>query len=341
MILLSLLPLAGMSAFSYVIGSRQVVERIRLSLEKMAQDAADKIDLVLREKKEDVQSMAATLPLIYPSIPHLNEGQRNALTLLLNSYCFDHEVYDLLLILDNAGNIVGMNTTDRNGAPLPYQKLNRIRRANISEFPEEHKMFLDSRRKISSHSGWYSSKLVQDLYDYQRDDISHQYNIALSEPVLDPTTHEAIGVWINIINWAYFQNILDNVELDLANIHLKTGYAFMFAKDANLVIAHKYRLNRKIEGVARPVPAELQNMYNTRLIENHGLRNLHDAIVRKESSFAYQFPAGNKKISGLAPIENMGFGWIVGIGIDNADISRPIKAMAWWLFGVTALLQKE
>jgi len=338
MILLSLLPLAGMSVFSYFIGSRQVIESIQLSLEKMAQDTADKIDLMLRQKKEDVQSMAATLPLIYPRIAALTNEQRDGLTRLLNRYCFDHEVYDLLLVLDNNGRIVGINTSDRNGTLLPPQRLTRIREADIAEFPEEQKIFLDSKRKISSQTGWYQSKLVQDLYDYQREDICNQYNIALSEPVVDAETREVVGVWINILNWSYFQNILDNVEMDLANVGLKSGYAFMLSKDADLIIAHKYRLNRRVEGNTGTASAQLQNLYNTKLVEDHGLGNLHEAILRRASSFAYEFPKGNGEISGIAPIENRSFGWIVCVGVDNADISRPIRTMATWLFVATALL---
>ncbi|MBP1610481.1 MAG: his Kinase domain protein [Acidobacteria bacterium] len=338
MILLSLVPLAGMSAFSYFIGSSQLEESITFSLEKMAQDTADKIDLMLRQKKEDVQSMAAILPLIYPRIPALTEEQRNGLTRLLNSYCFDHEVYDLLLILDNEGRVVGINAMDRYGALLPPQKLSSIRGTNISEFPAEQKIFLDSKRKISSQSGWYQSKLVQGLYDYQREDIGRQYNIALSEPIVNSESGDVVGVWINILNWSYFQNILDNVEMDLANVQLKTGYAFMLAKDADLIIAHKSRLNRKMEGDSKPVSAKPENLYGTRLIEDHGLGNLRDAVLGRESSAAFEFPKGNRQIAGITPIENRSFGWIVGVGVDNADISRPIRTMALWLFGATVFL---
>ena len=85
------------------------------------------------------------------------------------------------------------------------------------------------------------------MYDYSREDRSYQYNIALSGPILDPATREIIGVWINILNWSYFQNILDSMETDLANLDLKTGYGFLLAKDADTIIGHKYRLNRKAE----------------------------------------------------------------------------------------------
>ncbi len=333
MITLSLLPLAGMSIFSYYMVKRQIEERIRIYLVKMAQDTADKLDLMLRAKKEEILSMATTYPFIYHG---LDEGKRYSLVPLLNKYCFNYDVYDVLVILDSAGSVIAINTTDRNGIPLPGEKLSKIVSGNIADFSEEHGLFTSSVTGHNSHHDWYRSALVQSLYDYRQEDISHQYNIALSEPIRDPVTREIVGVWINIINWSYFQNILDNVEMDLANQDLRTGYAFMFAEDANTVIGHKYRLNRELENGAHALAG--QDFYNTRLIEDHGLRNLHDAILRHESDLAYEFPAGNGKISGLMPINDSSFGWIVGIGIDKADIFKPIRVLTSWLLGVTALL---
>ncbi len=336
MITLSLLPLVGMAGFSYFIGSRQIQERIRLSLEKMAQDTADKIYLMLRQKREEIHSMASTFPLIYPS---LNERQRAGLTNLLNAYCWNHDVYDLLIVLDSSGNFVGINTTDRDGNPLPAAPLARIIKSNIAEYAEEKKLFQDSITGQTSHHDWYQSRLVQALYDYQKEDLSHLYNIAFSEPIRSPGSQEIVGVWINIINWSYLQNILDSVEMDLAKLELKTGYAFMIAKDGDTIIGHKYRMNRRIEGSSQrsQAPAQ-QNLYGTKLIENHGLRTLHEAIMRQSHSLVYEFPKGNEKISGLAPLDDPSLGWTIGVGIDGVDIFRPIKVLTWWLLGVTVFL---
>jgi hypothetical protein len=113
--------------------------------------------------------------------------------------------------LDTSGNIVGINTTDRYLVPLPAEKLSRVLGEKISSFPEEQQMFLSSVTGHSYHHDWYQSKLVQSLYDYRDEDQSHQYNIALSEPIRDPSSQEVIGVWINVLNWSYFQSILDSV----------------------------------------------------------------------------------------------------------------------------------
>ena len=330
MIALSLLPLLGMSIFSYFIGSRQIQERITLSLSKMAQDTADKVDLLLRGKKDEIRSMATTYPLIYR-----DKSELYSPTLLLNNYCFYHESYDLLVVLDTSGKIVGINTKDRYNVPLPAEKLSTVLGGDISGFPEEQALFLSSITGHSYHHNLYQSKLVQALYDYSKEDRSYQYNIALSEPIRDPVTQQIIGAWINILNWSYFQNVLDSVEMDLTNVDLRTGYGFMLARDANTIIGHKYRSNRRIEGSDRRAGGP--DFYLTRLIENYGLSSLHDAIRNRERSFAYDLQ-GSGKIAGFAPIDDTSFGWIVGVEIDKSDVFRPIKVLSYWLFGVALLL---
>jgi len=336
MISLSLLPLVGLAAFSYFIGSRQIAEdRIKLSLDKMAQDTADKIDLMLRQEKEQVASMASNLSIVYPSLDARNRGRMSQ---ILNNYCFNHEIYDLLLILDRSGKILASNTLDRFGVPLFPDGRNLLLGTDISAYPEEKAVFNQSQKGNASHHDWYRSRLVNALYDYQDIDVSHQFNITLSEPLRHPLTNEVIGVWLSVINWFYFQDVLDTVEKDLAQLDMRTGYAFMFAKDANTIIAHKYRGRRDVPEDPEANVETVQDLYGTTLIRDHDLESLHDAIERKERSIAYEFPRGNDKISGIAPINEISFGWVVGVGIDGADIFRPINDMTSWLIAGTLLL---
>lgn len=333
MIGLSLLPLAGMSLFSYWIGKKQIQERINLSLGKMAQDTADKVDLMLRGKKEDIRSMAATYPFIYKES---SDPSRFNSEPLLNNYCFNYDSYDLLIILDSIGRVIGINTIDRDGIPFPEDKLKSILGKNISKFPEELELFQSSVTGHSYHHDWYQSGLVKYLYDNQKEDISLQRSVALSEPIRDPMDQKITGVWINILNWGYFQNILDSVEMDLANQGLRTGYAFMVAKDANTYIGHKYRSNRKYDESGRSL--RNQNYYGTKLVEDYQLTDLHRAILNRERDYSYRLPGGVGKISGLAPIDDTFFGWIVGVEVDQVDVFKPIKILSYWLFGATFLL---
>lgn len=332
-IALSLIPLAGISAFSYFIGSRQIAEdRIELTLEKMAQDTADKVDLMLRGWDDQVTAMANTFPLIYPS---LELADRDDMGRLLNSYCFNYDIFDLLLVIDKAGRIFATNTLDRYGAALFRKGENPLIGRSIRHFPEEAAIFERSIAGLTSHRDWYSSRLVGEVYNYKDEDVSYRYGIALSLPLRNPETNEIAGVWLSIINWSSVQAILDYVERDLHDLGMKSGYAFMYARDGNTIIAHKYRSGRGDTGSARP---PVGNLYGVRLVEDLGLGNLHDAVQRQLHSFAYEFPRGTAKISGLAPIEDTDFGWIVGVGIDESDIFRPIDRLTWWLAGATAVL---
>jgi len=333
MIALSLLPLAGMSIFSYWIGRNQIQDRIRLSLGKMAQDTADKVDLMLRGKKEEIRSMATTYSYIYSG---LEDRNRLSPIPLLNNYCLNHDVYDLLMILDRAGNLVAINTVDRDENPLAVQKLSELIGKSISRFPEEQRLFVSSLEGHSYYQDWYQSEMVQRLYNYQMKDESHRYNIALSEPIRDPATRKIIGVWINILNWSHFQNILDSVEMDMANLDLRTGYAFMFAKDANTFIAHRYRANRSFEGFREK--AEPHHYYGTRLVEDLKLGGLRSAVLKRVRDYDYEFPGGNRKICGLAAIDDLSFAWTVGVEIDESDVFRPTQILIYWLLAVTVLL---
>ena len=327
MIVLSLFPLAGMSTYSYFVGRNLIQERIRLSLEKMAQDTADKVDLLLRGKKEEIHLMATSFSLIYN---RLDRGDRKSLIPLLNNYCFQQDVYDLLIVLNSSGDIIGINTIDRDGDPLAVHVISKLVGGSITPFPEEYKLFQSSVTGHNDHNGWYQSRLVQSIYDYKNEDICHQYNIAFSEPIIDPETHEIVGVWINILNWSYFQNILDPVETDLSNLGLRTGYAFMTANDANTIIAHKYRLHRVNTG--HETGSQALNFYNTKLLENRNLRPLYEAILNQKRNFIYGLPGGDKKIVGLAPIGDTSLGWIIGVEIDEQDVYQPIHALTYWLF---------
>jgi signal transduction histidine kinase len=336
MIVLSLLPLIGISIFSYLVESWQISENIKLSLENKAQDTADKLDIMLRSQKQEVAAMASTFSLVYPK---LESEYRSGMTRMLNNFCVNQEVYDIHMVLDRSGRIVALNTLDRLNAPLFADYTIFVgQEIGAFRFSEEGELFHRSLKGQASHQDWYSSGLVQRLYDYRNQDICNQYNIAFSEPIRNPQTREIVGVWISIVNWSYIQTVLDTVETDLAKRDLKTGYAFMYKKDADTTIAHRYRSNRS--GVERLDAHAMngRNLYGTRIIEDHGLQGLHDAIGQQARSYAYEFPPGNRKISGIATIDDASFGWIIGVGIDATDIFRPIRTMTKWLSAATVML---
>ena len=317
MILLSLLPLAGMATISWFAGRQQIQNQIRDSLGKMAQDAADKIDMILRGKREELHSMAVSYSLLSR---HEMPWDEDGLTALLNEYFFNHEGYEAIVVTDASGKIMGVNSIDRSLTEFPQERVAKVAGADISAWPREHKMFLESARGRNSHVNWYRSELARDL---RGESENSWFNIALSEPLRDPATNDVIGVWINIIDGSYLQNVLDNTETDLNAMNLGTGRGFLAYDDGGGII-------RRGGGRGGSDDYDLRQIGDS--------EKLHEAILAGVTTCDYTAADGDGKIAGLARVSDRAFGWVVGLEIDEEDLLRPIKTLTKWLFGVCAFL---
>ena len=333
---LCLLPLLGVSTFSYFQAKDRITEdRIVLYLEQIASDIADTIQLSLLEKKEELISMS-----LFGEFRHFLLGRsRTPPRLLLDQLVLVHEVYDLLILFDVGGRIVLTSHIDRNYVEereLEAQLLQQIRGRNLVDYTPDSRWLRQVRSGRFAYLGWHRSPLVELLYGYGDKDLAKQYSIGFSQPVLDDEGI-MIGGILALMNWEYIQEILDKVEEDLEQQSLRTGYAFLFGNDTNTVIGHKYRLNRnyvqEISDLAVP-----RNNYGTRLVEDHNLEDLREAVVQGVTHYRYQYPVGTTKISGLAPVDHEFFHWTCGVGIDDEDIFAPVQELRQVLVWATLLL---
>ena len=112
------------------------------------------------------------------------------------------------------------------------------------------------------------------------------------------------------------------MEEDLEKRSLPSGYAFMWGRDVNTVIGHKYRSNRSYSN--REDVSDRQN-YGSRLIEDHKLYELQEAVAGGATNYSYEYPKGTPKISGMARVNHEFFRWICGVGIDEEDIFAPVQ----------------
>jgi signal transduction histidine kinase len=244
----------------------------------------------------------------------------DGLAALLNEYLFNYEGYEAIVVIDSSGKIIGVNAADRDFAEIPLERLSKVAGADISAWLREHKMFQESLRGRNSHTNWYRS----DLARYLRGESDNSwYNIALSEPLRDPATNDVVGVWINIIDGSYLQNVLYTTENDLDAMNLGTGRGFLSYDDGGGII----RRGGVING---------SNDYDLRQIGDYD--KLHDAILAGLTTSSYTAADGRGKMAGLAHVSDRSFGWVVGLEIDEEDLLRPIKTLTRWLFVVCAFL---
>ena len=134
------------------------------------------------------------------------------------------------------------------------------------------------------------------------------------------------------MSWEYVQEILDFLEEEFENRSLRSGYGFLFDRDGDTIIGHKYRRNR----ILRTTEAGgNRNNYGTSLIVDHGLTRvsevvkgmLRDPVVNDVTHVAYEYPPGTAKISGLAEIDHEYFNWVCGVGMNDEDIFSPVQEL--------------
>ncbi|MBI1747934.1 MAG: HAMP domain-containing protein [Acidobacteria bacterium] len=320
-------------SLSYYLAKKRITEdRTKLFLEQVALDTADKIDLMLQEKQEELKAM------IINAQPFLSQD----ITGLLDRLCDLHGVYDLLLVVDRTGTVVAVNTVDRAGRSIQVPVIKNIKGHNIREFPEELIWFTEAMAGNFYEMDWYASPLVASVYDYRNDDRARQYNIGFAAPIRDAATAEVIGVWCNILNWEFIQKILDRVEADMETFNLPSGYAFLIKNDRDTTIGHKYRKNREYHPIDRRSQPDIASMdqYGTKISERPNVARLYQAVGnttgQRSSSCSYESPPGNQKISGLAKISDY-YGWICGVGVNDEDIFAPVNELRY-LFILVALI---
>ncbi len=318
-----LVALISISIFSYREAKYRIThDRIVLYLEQIAKDIADTIQLTLLEKEEETISMT-----LYREFHGLLMGDRQEdAQALLNNLVRIHEVYDVLILFDVQGRFVISSSVDRTHGmgSLDPKQLRMITGENLRQYHRDSTWLKNVRGGRFGYLDWHQSDLVLQLYGYLDIDKDRQYSIGFSAPLFDEKGLVLGGI-LALMNWEYIQEILDKVEEDLNKRSLLTGYAFLFGKDVNTVIGHKYRGDRDYGEGQLSGTNGIKDNYGTRLIEDHHLEDLQRAVIDGATHFEYEYPPGTEKISGLAMINHKYFRWVCGVGIDNEEIFEPVQ----------------
>ena len=330
--------LIAISVFSYFLAKKRITEdRTVLYVEQIARDIADTVQLTILEKEEEVKAMT----LFGRFREYLLDRSAIRPQPLLNQLVRVHEVYDLICLFDREGQLVLTNSIDRNRVS-PREYLDQVRLQKLEgelllSYTKDSIWLEQVRREQVGFLDWHLSSLVQPMYDYYDDDAARQYSIGFAYPVLD-RSGEMIGGILALMNWEYIQALLDKVQEDLEQRSLRSGYAFMWGRDVNTVIGHKYRRNRSY---SNPEEASSTHNYGSRLIEDHELYELQEAVAEGATHYSYEYPRGTPKISGMARVNHEFFRWICGVGIDEEDIFAPVqdlKNILLWFVSIGTVL---
>ncbi|MBK7972637.1 MAG: hypothetical protein IPK07_04950 [Deltaproteobacteria bacterium] len=111
---LSLIPLVGLGLFAYERSSSALVEAAGQSLASAPKSGAELIDRMLFERYGDVQVFAHQ-----PSA----RGTAEQIAAAANFYMQAYGIYDLMVVADANGKVIGANTVDGAGKPVETGRL--------------------------------------------------------------------------------------------------------------------------------------------------------------------------------------------------------------------------
>ena len=295
-----------------------------------AADLADQIDREVLRQGDDVARWAGD-PLVGWCVA-VEQGEEAAFDEVLearfNQLVHSDGTFDLLLAISADGEYRASNTRDEHDQPLPAATLDRI-------LGHDYRM-----------DGWFrrarAGELV--LVDHHASPILFpgagagpadpaRRHIGFAAPVRDQVRgQEVVGVVFGLVGWDFYQAlILDARRRDYfqgligADIYSST-YAWLWGADADTVLAHP---SVEILGTRVSVPPI-------------GLPQLASAARSEDWAMypEYEFRGvlKNAAFKHCRSENERGFGWVVGIGIDNDDIYATVNELRDLLINATTLL---
>ena len=309
--------------------TKRADEVVRLYLEGTAADLAGQLQAELFERNQDVDLLALAPVLRWfmedrnastqtyggpDSAP--SDGDRvifrGFVEELFNDLIQLSGVYERVLALDREGRVVGWNT-----------------RVGGQEWTEEEILNMESQ--FFGDEDWFAQCLYggHAVVDYHRSDFapkegpgSQVYHLGFAsriKPMLDP---EAPGVVVAFMDWRHLQNMVNRFGVrrlssspnDAGEDIYSTSYAWIWGQDADTIQAHK---NRGYYGL------------KVSSLEEGSLQPLVDAARAGPDGMYPKYKLGGAwKQAAFTRLDgSQGFEWVIGAGVEEADIYGPLEQL--------------
>jgi len=311
---------------------RQMADRLArevvlYSLKGLAADLSSQVDRNIDEHNRNVRELADdfTCDWAIREQDQAERTMRNLMARKLNTAVANQPGSDLMLLADYAGALVASSTRDAQGRAVASGVLEALAGRDYHSEP----WFQVGLRGEASVVGPHRSELLPPA-NPAPGVHPENYHFAFSAPVFSERDRDQpIGVLYSLVNWrliqdeirqpvlkSYFQGLVGPEEFPSA-------YAWIWDSDADTIIAHE---DPRLYGERVSGPKiDLPQMVADARAEDWGLyREYTFRGKRKNAAFKH-----------TAPAEEGGFGWVVGVGIDNDDIFRAVGELRGLLFRAT------
>ncbi len=254
---------------------------------------------------------------------------------MFNRYIRYRKVYDLILLIAPDGKLVTCNSINTDGALMGQPTISALFDRDFSK----EKWFKEAMDGKVARINKHQSQLLPPNYQPAREDQAYNYHIGFAAPLKSYSRENTkTGVILTLVNWYHIQHIVDFPGIKayfsgLVRDKEPSPYAWIWADNANLILAHKDRTlyGETITGSRVNLPQMVDDALSGPhgLYQEYSFRGIH-------KNAAYYHCRGPE-----AGDLNGGFGWIVGVGIDNTDIyamSGQLRRLLYKSSAVVTLL---
>lgn len=323
-----IVPFSGFAVFlDTQMKGRLTRDVARASLKALAADLAERVDRKVDERRLDVVSWSRS-PLCLVAIEQFAAGDGTfpaQLSASFDAAVEEKRVYDLVALVNAEGRLVAHNRVDGDGELLSPSALSFLREHDFREEPWFASALAGESLHLDKHATTLLPPRGRDRSSYE----NHQIGI------VEPVAFEAVGrvgVMFALVNWKHFQSEVDQEVLKEyfkglvgRERQLDSAYGWIWGADADTILAHP---NESLHGksVARDI----------------GLPQLVEAARSEDWGFYPEYVFTRQRKSGAfkhcADLEEGGFGWVVGVGINNEDIYAAVDELRELLFKGTMVV---
>jgi len=303
-------------------------ETVRFYLLTMAGETAGRVDEEVGERLADVETWTRTAPITSWAVADWDgeeAGFRPTLQSMFNRVVTGGRGWDLVLAVNAQGELVVSSDVEESGLDLDPAVVKGLER--------------DYRRQV-----WFERAMRGEdvLVDHHVTDLlparvdvnaphPENFHVGFAMPVRDPVDPSlVVGAVFALLNWSHVQNqvmrkIRPRVQGGTADIY-QSSYTWLWASDGDTILAHP---NTSLYGkrVSEP-PVDLPQLTAAARANDWGMYPEYEFQGRRK----------NAAFKHCRSIQDGGFGWVVGLGIDNDDTYATVNQLRAVLWTATGLV---
>ena len=313
-----IVPFTGLAWYvNGFVRTRVADEFVQYHLLSHAYELGERLDRMISERRQDLRVLA--------SVPDLSQfvigrdSDREIFETVVARELFDGlvvegGVYEYILMLDAQGRALVMNQSAADGSEVDDYEATALKAVDWSREP----WFQRCLDEGSALVDWRRLDLLRPPSE-GAEPTSEEFHIGFAHRVAGED-RASDGVVLAFLNWSLIQAEIeeygtrrDEVGTGAAEELYRSSYAWIWADDADTIIGHKDRglYGQSIAGL------DLEFMSEAARASDWGM--YPDYVYRgTDKKAAYRHTRSRA---------DGGFGWIVGVGVDDEDIYRPVRTI--------------